>query len=92
MFAGDAMVQAVGPGDQWGLLSDPLAMALVPGVSAVGTKCPFFDCSAVFCSGGVVLSAGGWLCLMCLCALEWEWGAGGLCLMASLGQEGCAIP
>lgn len=60
----------------------PLAMTLVPGVSDMGTKCPFFHCSAVFCrllQATVVLSAGGWLCLVCLCALGWEWGAGGLC-------------
>lgn len=47
---------------------------------------------AVFCSNGVVLTAGGWLCLVHPCALEWEWGASGLYLMACLDQEGCAIP
>lgn len=79
MFAVDALGQAMGPGDEWGLLSDSLAMALVPGISDMCTKCPFFHCSAVFCRSSVVLSAGGWLCLVHLCALEWDWGAGGLC-------------
>lgn len=78
MFAVDALGQAMGPGNEWGLLSDPLAMALMPGVSNMGTKCPFFHSFAVFCGSSVVLSAGRWLCFVCLCALEWEWAAGGL--------------
>lgn len=38
MFAVDALGQAVGPGDEWGLLCDPLAMALVQGISDMGKR------------------------------------------------------
>lgn len=69
----------------------PLAMAPALGAAGTGAKHPFLQRFAVFCSNSTVLSVGGWLRAVHPSALEWEWGAGRLYLMACLDQEGCAI-